>query len=106
MFVNKQSDISFFFQKVDFTVHHPTTVTKIKDYHLADCTEDGIGAHGERTWVSVLELPKDVNYPNLVRCSLIKASYYLKVSSVLIYLIATRRFLKKTFLNFFNKITK
>ncbi|KAK4878087.1 hypothetical protein RN001_010593 [Aquatica leii] len=45
---------------------------------IVDCTERGVGAHGEKSWTSILPLPANNPCHNLVSCSLINVTYRLK----------------------------
>lgn len=48
---------------------------------IATRTESGIGAHGEKSWTSTLRIPTQKSYPNFESCSIMKASYRLKVTA-------------------------
>ncbi|KAK4878088.1 hypothetical protein RN001_010594 [Aquatica leii] len=61
----------------------PHTSSKYDKQVIAECVESGVGAHGEKSWTAVLDIPRHRHYPNLIPCNLINISYKIKGEAVL-----------------------
>lgn len=71
------------YKDTEFISHYPSTHHKHEEHVIAECEDGGIGAHGEKSWTSVLSIPTNANYPNLIPCNIINISYRLKGKVIL-----------------------
>lgn len=71
------------YRHVEFISHYPSTRHRFDEVLVAEVHEGGIGAHGEHSWTSKLKIPSNMVYPNLIPCSIMNATYELKVKAVL-----------------------
>ncbi|KAF5285216.1 hypothetical protein FQR65_LT13331 [Abscondita terminalis] len=70
-------------QITEFKVTAPSPGVRRNKEVIIDRSEGGIGAHGEKSWTSVLSLPANNPCCNMVSCSLINITYRLKAEMFL-----------------------
>ncbi|KAF5285218.1 hypothetical protein FQR65_LT13333 [Abscondita terminalis] len=70
-------------ENTEFVVNRPRTSFKYNKEVVAATVSGAVGAHGDKSWTTVLNIPRDRYFPNLVNCSLIRMTYELKAEVVL-----------------------
>ncbi|KAF5285217.1 hypothetical protein FQR65_LT13332 [Abscondita terminalis] len=70
-------------QEAQFMAKTPCTSYKHKNEIVASGLSGGVGAHGEKSFTTLLNIPRDRYFPNLVNCGLIRMNYELKAEVVL-----------------------
>ncbi|KAF5300362.1 hypothetical protein FQR65_LT00983 [Abscondita terminalis] len=66
----------------EFISHIPSIHYKFEERFVAECVDGGVGAHGEKSWTSIVPIPSNEVYPNLTPCSIINIYYQIKAKVV------------------------